>query len=260
MAFGNQDNNEKKNYEPRVYSPYKTSNVDGIDPSSLGVTFFRNLLQLSISPKLQNTGDKIAFDHDNAIVVYLTHTKARILKNEVERVLEGKIDNGGVNTGADGLITFSNGKELGIAGPCLIIRKVDQSGKVISSYAYEFKQQYHCGIENFDQSNSNHEKHYYDNIEVEQFLTLLEEYYKAATGAVAYSVIENSKYDVSRINTKINSIAEKLGIEYNSGNANYSNNRQSFFNGNNNGGTPSYTPSAASRQSTLDDLASQLEE
>ena len=88
MAFGNQDNNEKKNYEPRVYSPYKTSNVDGIDPSSLGVTFFRNLLQLSISPKLQNTGDKIAFDHDNAIVVYLTHTKARILKNEVERVLE----------------------------------------------------------------------------------------------------------------------------------------------------------------------------
>lgn len=258
MALGNSDNNEKKNYEPRVYSPYKMSNVEGIDPSYLGVTFFRNLLQLSISPMNKNTGDKISFDHDNAIVVYLTHTKARILRNEIDRVLAGKIENGGVNTGADGLITFSNGKELGIAGPCLIIRKVDQNGKVVSSYAYEFKQQYHCGIENFDQSTSNHEKYYYDGLEVDQFITLLEDYYVSACGAVAYSVIENSKYDYSRVNTKINLIAEKLGVEFNS-NANYSSgtNRQSFFNQNGNNNTSSYTPS--SRQSTLDELASELE-
>ena len=92
MALGSSDNNEKKNYEPRVYSPYKMSNIEGIDPSYLGVTFFRNLLQLAISPMNKNTGDKISFDHDNAIVVYLTHTKARILRNEIDRVLSGKID------------------------------------------------------------------------------------------------------------------------------------------------------------------------
>lgn len=258
MAFGQSDNNEKKNYEPQVYSPYKMSNIEGIDPSALGITFFRNLLQISISPKNQNTGDKISFDHDNAIKVYLTHTKARILQNEIMRVRNGEIDNGGVNTGADGLVTFSNGKELGIAGPCLIIRKVDQDGTVVSSYAYEFKTNYHCGIENFNQNSSAHDKFFYDDIEVDQFITLLEEYYKAMTGAIAYSVIENSKYDTSRMNTKIGLIAEKLGVTFEKG-GNYSRGGSSYFNNQNSSSSSSNDQSKSMRASTLDEVANMLD-
>lgn len=36
MALGNyNDNNNRRYYEPLVYSPYGTSNTEGVDPSAL---------------------------------------------------------------------------------------------------------------------------------------------------------------------------------------------------------------------------------
>lgn len=262
MALGdnNYDNNNKKYYEPTVYSPYKMSNTEGVDPSALSFSFFRNLLKVSISPMKQNTGDKIAFDHENAISVYLTHTKARMLASEIKNVMENSesTNNGGVPTGSDGLISFSNGKELGINSPCLIIRKIDANGNVLSSYVYQFKCAYHYSIRNFNESNSKHDRYFYDNIEVDQFLTLLDEYYRAMTGAIAYSIIDQQKYDTSRMNTKIESIAEKLGVSFKSNNTNYSNGGNSFFN--NTTSSSSSAASSSSRHSTIEELQSKLED
>lgn len=263
MALGNsyEDNNEKKFYEPTVYSDYRMSNTEGVDPSALSFSFYRGMLKIAISPK-KNT-EKIAFDHENNICVYLTHTKARMLAEEIKTLIANPntMNNVGVTTG-DGLISFSDGKELGINGYCLIIRKIDeQTGVATSSYAYEFKSDYHYSIRNFNDKSKNgtiFDKYFYNDLEVYQFITILEEYYKSATGAIAYSVIDQSKYNNSRMDTKIGLIAEKLGVEFKSAGSRSVGNRNSFFN--NNGVGNGMNKPTTFRQSTIDDLSDQLED
>ena len=216
MALGNYDNN-KKEYLPVYYSGYGAGNKDGIDPSALSYTFYNRMLKLSISPLKVANGDKVTYDHENAAVVWLTHTKARMLADQIKKVLNGEISNGGVNTGNEGLIRFSDGKELGINGYCLIINKVNEAGEVLSSYAYEFKAHYHFAVENYNPQNSEHKKFYYETIEVQQLLDLLESYYMAMTGAVAYSVMDGMRFNTNSTNTKIDLIMSKMGVEYKSG-------------------------------------------
>ena len=68
--------------------------------------------------------------------------------DQIQRVLSGEIANGGVPTGKDGLIRFCDGKELGVNNYCLVINKINESGEVTSSYAYEFKSKYHYAVQN----------------------------------------------------------------------------------------------------------------
>lgn len=216
-------NNNKKQYSPRVYSQYKMSNTESnVDATSLSPSFWNNLLVLSISPKKDTKDGSIAFDHDNAATIYLSHTKARLLYDEI-CVFQQNPDmysNVGVSSGS-GLITLSNGKEYGVNCPLLIISKINaETGEIESSYAYQFKEDYHYTIRNFDKNTSEFDKIYNNSVEIEQLKTLLVEYYKAMTGAYAYSVIDNMKYDISRINTKLDSCAEKLGVEYKSKSSN----------------------------------------
>lgn len=229
MALGNNyDNNKKEQYIPVYYSEYGTGNQDGIDPSALSYSFYNRMLKLSISPLKMNNGDKVAYDHDNAAIAWLTHTKARMLYNEIKRVLAGEISNGGVTTGKEGLVIFTNGKELGVNAYCLSINKIDENGNVLSSYAYEFKSKYHYSVENFNPKDASHKKHLYDNIEVQQLLDVLEQYYLAMTGATAYSVMDANRFSTQANTTKIDLIMSKLGVEYKTGMTSRSSSR-SFF-------------------------------
>lgn len=246
MALGNYDNN-KEEYMPVYYSKYNTGNPDGIDPSALSYSFYNRMLKLSISPLKMTNGDKISYDHDNAAVVWLTHTKARMLADQIRKVLNGDISNGGVNTGKEGLVRFCDGKELGIKNYCLIINKVNENGEVLSAYAYEFKTHYHYAVENYDPKDSTHKKVYYDNIEVDQLLDLLESYYISMTGAVAYSVMDGMRFNTNSTNTKIDLIMSKLGVEYKSGMSSRSS--SSFFDTDHN-----TTNDRSMRSATMDDL------
>ena len=192
-------------------------------------------------------------------VIYLTHTKARMLREEIDRVLTGEKFNGGVNSGTDGLISFSDGKEIGSNYYCLIIRKIDENGNIGSTYAYEFKPEYHYAISNFDSTNSTHDKDYFDNLEIEQFKHLLEDYYNSMTNALAYTVVNSLRFDMSRINTKLTDIAEANGISY-ANRAGNGNNRSSFFNNSDNASQANRTSGhSGSRASTLEELEGRLE-
>lgn len=249
MALGNYDNNKKEQYIPVYYSEYGTGNSEGVDPSSLSYTFYNRMLKISISPLKVNNGDKIAYDHENATSVYLTHTKARMFHDEILKVLNGTTNNGGVSSGKDGLIRFCDGKELGVNNYCLIINKVNsETGEVTSSYAYEFKSKYHYAIENFDPNNSSHKKAYYDDIEVKQLLDLLRTYYEAMTGAQAYSTLDAFRFINNSTSTKIDLIMSKLGVEYKSGMTSRTSSR-SYFD------TTEPSPSDRSmRSATMDEL------
>lgn len=255
MALGDNVNNQnKRNYSPVVYSQYRMSNTESvIDPTNLSTTFTNNMLKISIAPKKTTAGDNIEWDHENGISAFLTHTKARMLYNEIEtfQANPNAYSNLGVVSGA-GLISISNGKEFGINNPVLVIRKLDSStGKVESSFAYEFKTEYNYYIRNFDESTADFDKIYDASLELEQIKTLLKTYYEAMTGATAYSVIDNMKYDTSRMNTKIDLISEKLGIEKATG-GNYNNSNKSSNSIFNN------KPARNFSQGTLDDIESQM--
>lgn len=262
MAVGdNYSNNKQQQRSPEVFSFYTMSNAEGIDPSMLSISYWNGLMKVSISPMLPNPTTEHKWDKDNAIAAYVNHTKARTLAWVISDVLDPNkpdVHSGGINTGTDGLICFSDGKEVGLDHPCIIIRKIDPNdGHVISSYIYEFKFNYHYAIVNYNPNDASHKKIYYDDIEVSQFVEVLNEYYKAMTNAVAYTVIDRSKYDTSRINTKLDSICENLGIDYRDGKANYSRKGgSSYFNkSNGEGSTPS---SATSRAATMDEIDNAL--
>lgn len=232
MALGDmaiQNNNDKGKYNPTVYSPYRLSNPEStVDPTALGAKYWNGMLTLTISPRKNTTDGSIAYDSDNAVSIYLTHTKARILHDELLKFVEdpNQFNNVGVPSGT-GLISICNGKEFGITTPCLVIKKLNaENGSVESSFAYEFKQDFHYSIRNFDESKSEFDKIYYNTLEIEQLATLLKTYYEAMSGAVAYTVVDNMKYDVSRMTTKITAIGEKLGVEFGGGNG-YKNNKSS---------------------------------
>lgn len=258
--YNNQDNNQKKGYEPILYSPYNTSNREGIDPSALSYQFYNGLLKLSISPmkpgvKPEDTSD--VWDHDNAGSVYLTHTKARMLIGEIQYVLDhpDEVYNGGVPAG-NGLVSFSTGKELGATGPCLIVRKIDpNTGAPTSSYAYQFKTEHHFGIRNFDPKDpSSYVEGKYPNLEIEQLLDLLDQYSKYASGAASYMYMYAQKYDTSRINTKIGLIMEKMGIETTGEYSKKNYGGGTYFNNRNN----SNQGSSSMRTNTLEGLQDEL--
>lgn len=263
MALGDNYNNNKKNYSPSVYSQYKFNNIESaIDKTTLAPSFWNSMLKISIAPMKGNDPNNVEFDYDNGINIYLNHTKARMLYQEICKFQENpeQFNNVGVPSGA-GLITITNGKEFGKNATCIVIRKLNsETGAVESSFAYEFKSDYHYSIRNFDESNNGFDKVYYNELELEQFKMLLTSYYESMTGAVAYSVIDNMKYDMSRINTKLNSVAEKLGVSYGKGNKGTGGNNSYFnqANGNNQSNNTSNSGSSYSA-ATYDDIMSQME-
>lgn len=256
MALGTQNsynnNGSNKNQSNvNVYSPYKMSNTEGIDPSAINFTFCLNMLKIGISPK--KPGDQIAFDHEKAIECFLTHSKAVMLMNEIKALLNHEIEDHSVSvlTGKDGMIEFNDGTSFNLDHPVLVLRKLAEDGKPVSNYAYEFKHDYHYTVRGYNPENpADFTKKIYNQLEIDEFLTLLEEYTKASTGAYAYYTLENAKYSQARTDGKINAIMEKLGVEYvkgGNGGGNYARSNNSFFN-NNQGNTPSY------RQGSLDEF------
>lgn len=266
MALGDTyNNNEKKNYSPSVTSAYRYSNPDStIDKTQLSFSFWNKLLKISIAPKKETENDEVSFDHENAGSVYLSHTKAFILYKEICKFLEGyskgtNPDNVGVSSGKDGLIYLSSGKEFNAAGPCLVIRKIDEKGHPTATFVYEFRRGIHSSIINYKEKTASFESNFYDSIEIEQMANLLKSYYESMTMAIAYSIQETNKYDNSRINTKLKVIGEKLGIDYNSkqntGNSNRSVNSSYFSSAKPSSNNIGYSGANSSFESgTLDDI------
>lgn len=266
MALGDTfNNNEKKNYSPSVSSGYRFSNPESnIDKTALTFTYWNKLLKISIAPKKQVEGDTIAFDYDNAGSVYLSHTKALVFYKEIMTFIEewnngNPTTNRGVSSGRDGLVYICNGKEFNASVPCLVIRKVDEHGKCISTYVYEFRTKMHTSVINFTERTSDFETGYYELLEVEQLANLLKSYYESMTLAVAYSIQEVEKYDQSRLNTKLKVIGDKLGVEFKSNTSNNSGRtvNNSYFSSAKQSSTGSHDyngPSTSYESGSLDDL------
>lgn len=258
MALGdtytNGSNNKKEN-NVNTYSPYAFTNAESkIDTTAFNTTFWNRMLILSIIP-IKVNGDNIEFDKDNAGKIYLTHIKAKMLRDEIVEYLKDPMayNNLGVPSGA-GLISISNGKDVaGKVVPMITIRMIDESGKPTASYAYEFKTDYHYSIRNYDDKGE-FDKVYYKDYEIDALIVLLEEYYKAMTGAVAHSVMEFGKFQNDRTKNSLNAIAEKLGVDTGFKKTNSFKSTSAFNNGGRNVST------ASSSNKSLEDIENDFED
>lgn len=266
MSLGNTyNNNQGRQSNPIVdsttYSDYRMNNPDStIDASCLAPRFWKQNLCLSIYPRKNTGNDEIAYDMDNGVTIYLSHSKALILANELKLFLKDPVNYNcnGVNSGS-AVVTISNGAEYGKNTPVLTIRKMDENNNVVASFAYEFKTNY-FSIRNYD-GGSNFDTIYddYKDTEILQLITLLEEYCKASTKAVAHSV-HSSNYSLVRINNTIESIAQNLGVETKSGSGQQRTryNSNSYFGGGNNnpsnGGTYPPRSNVSYGMATIDDI------
>lgn len=268
MALGEDYSTNKPRYnEPEVFSPYWMSNTEGVDPSALSISYFRDCLKLKIRPMLPKPTEKKRWDDENAMTMFIQHTKARILVKCIEDVMDPEkpeIHNAGVNSGAEGFISFSDGSEFGQKGKyCLVLRKVNEQGAVTSNYVYEFKTGYHNAIINYDEkNNSSFDRQFYDSIEIEEFKDILKAYYIAITNATAYSVVNSLRFEHSKFHTKLNAIQDALGISYDKSgnNGNYSRGGRSYFSQQGNNGNKSSGSSSKNsmRESTIDDIENMM--
>lgn len=252
MALGDPNNNNEGNGKIVIshFSEYGSANSTGQSASSrLLFSFYGRTLKVAIAPMIRMENDRPVYEYskENSGVAYLNHTKARILREAILSMKEdSSISNVGVPT-SNKLITFTNGKELGIDTPALIIRELDPNGQVLSTYIYEFRTNNdYYSVNNFVAETSAYDKVFYNNIEVDQFLDLLEQYYKAATGAYAYATTE-AIVNCREVGGAIRDIASQVGVPNNTSRPNYSN--RSFFNNNNGGGG-----TGGFRQGTLDSM------
>lgn len=217
MAYNSYSNNKDANkpYEPTVYSAYRFNNGESsVDKTCLTFSVWKQMLKIGISPRKEGS-EEMVFDMDKGLAVYLNHNKARILANELRNFLrDPETYNGcGVPSG-QGIISISNGNEFGANTPVLAIRKLDESGNVVSSFAYEFKTGYYFSIRNYNGGMQfTRETASYDTLEIESMILLLDEYCKAMTYMLAYSIMDANKYNNDRTYKQLTSIAEKVGVE-----------------------------------------------
>lgn len=241
MAFSDNYKNNNSNQKPRptVYSNYRMSNVESeVDKTNLTFTFWNGMLKITIAPmKPDSSIETPAFDYDGSTPVYLTTVKARLLLDAIAEFQTNKetLTNIGVPAGK-GLLYLSNGKEIGKSGEFLVVKNInEETGAVESSFTYEFNGTKHWMVKDF--KDGKFDTVFSPNLEIEQLKTILTEFVNSSCGAYAYANIDYGRFDNSRINTKLELVMNKLGVETKKGSSNGGGN--SYFNKSNNSSSSS---------------------
>ena len=259
MALGDNTNNKKQNYEETYYSRMRFTNYE--DKKMLSFSFWKGFLKIAISDIRESaTGAGIEYDEIGSI--HLSPTKAHILKEQILqfRSLEDSATTNksfGVDTGIGenkNFIAIGN-KETSSEDDIqrtLFIGKVDINGNLLEGNQFNFNHKYHFGIEWKDLQAMEFDANYLDNTELDMFIVLLDQYISAMSGAIAYSVMDLGRFNNSRLNTKIELVMNKLGIETKSSKQASS---ESYFNKNGLGAaSPENNNRARSQRTSIDDI------
>lgn len=252
------NNNQKRDYSPTTYSGVKLHNIESqVDKTGLGYSYWNHLLRVTITPYKNTPTDSFPeYDQDKAVTIHLSPMKAKMLSNLLRQFIKNpnEFDNIGVPTNK-GIIYFSNGNEFHRQGKYVVIKLIDfKTSQLLSTAAYQFNNSNYFTIRNYVDANSFEQiDEPGETLEMEMFLTVLEEYIKASTCAVAASVAETLKYDFNRL-------YNRLGNSSNSGGgSNGYANSNSYWNSNK---SSSMNSSASNSDSELgiDDISSIIDE
>jgi len=227
--FNSNGNNQSNNkaYENTYYSRIRFKNGD----KQINYNFHSGLLQLEAGTIDNNNG----FKFEAAATIYLSVMKAHLLVSQIDTFLAyreaGEIDPNkafGVTAGMGEKISFIGFSTDENKKIYITIGKFDGTGAITESFKYEFANDYHYALEWNDITANDIIKVYDNTAEVIVFRNLIADFARNMNGAVAYSVADTTRYDLSRMNRRVDQIFDRLGIErqqYNGGgNRNYGNN------------------------------------
>lgn len=259
MALGerNSNNQNGRYYEPVTMSNFIFSNAKAeLEKTQLYFEYWRGFLKVSIAPLKDIDANGVAsYDKEKAISIYLRHPKAYVLLKEIEK-FEANPEahtNMGISSGS-GLISISNGKELGYDTPCLIIRRVNpNTGDTEASTAFVFRNDVHHAIRDYNEDTKSYESVFdeYTGVDLSLIKLVLSEFIAAGTSAYSGDLITKMGYAHYRTNQNIEAIANKLGVDFANRNK-ATKSSASYFNKSNNGNTSSSKPEYTS--ATIDDI------
>ena len=262
MAFNTYNNNQDRP-NSNVYTPIIFSNPDSnLQQTRFSITYFNKVMQISIAPKDATpsaANGYPTFNNTAAIKVYISYYQAKMLSEELKLMFHSdKTDMNNVCLETkNGLLKISNGKEYNSPSPVIAILYMATGGTVISEALYQCKQTYEIPYNYKDGSYSTHK---YPSLEIDTFIMTLEEYYKAASYAIASSVSESSMYHNKAVYDIIRSIAGKVGANtstsYSKAPNQGSYNNHSFLNSNNTNGINEFDSNVPKeyQQSSFDDI------
>lgn len=237
MAFGNNNQGEKKKFEVNTKGP-QFYNRDQNMGGTLIVGYWKEFMTLKICPMLpaNKRSESKVYDYETFINTALTVEKMIILKSAIDGNIMNSLYNNeydfkpiGVSVGAN-FVEISNGKKHNIdkENICLTIyANVDEAGKASDKLTYIFNKNNY--FTNYDHENGTIDKG--DSIEVDfiQFYNCIYQSINAFTNAYAHSIRNTDQYTVSFVRESLSSIKTKLGIESTSYNKPSSNSGATFF-------------------------------
>ena len=209
MALGD---DKKEYYENTFYSRIRFRNTEGF---SLGFSFWKGLLKISISQA------KSTNEYEELTSIHLSPMKALALKSRLEYLLTLDYNDTrlfGVDTGITdtrNIIAVGNDASSTVDSikRYIVIGKVDPSGNLLNPVRFDLNVDYNFSIEWTNLDKMECSKIYDNNLEMNVIVTVLDQFTKSMTGAMAYSVMDMGRFDYSRITTKIESVMTALGLD-----------------------------------------------
>lgn len=225
MAMGDVNNQQnRRSLDDNYYSRTRITANQRV----VGFSFWKGMLKLSISERIDNQGSNPTFNE--LAYIHLSPTKARIFKEEIDKFMIDPSRPRGVNSGSSeiqGVIIIGarEGSTPETPRYFLLIGKVDATGKFVDRCELDFNFNYHSGLVFNDIGDSvDFEKEYYDDLEVRQLKTMLEEYCWSCNGATGYFSADIARYETARMENKIDDMVASMGIERKSSRSNTGNN------------------------------------
>lgn len=260
MAFKSYNNNDRTP-TCTTYSGISFSNPESnIGQTKISISYFNKVMKVSIAARNNggSNNDYATYDNDNAVSVYVSNVKARILYLLIQKLKEEPDTHNVCVELKNGLIKVSDGSEYGSPSPCISISYAAEDGSV-HEIVYQTKAGFHTGAVNY--ANGTYQEVAYDDIELDAFAMALDEYYKASSYALAASVWEANMYRHEYEINLIKSIAEKCGIQSNNSSNPAKFNNKTFLSNNASSQPISNSGSMIPKEyetSTFDDIASSM--
>lgn len=261
MAFKSYNNNDKTPV-CTTYTGISFSNPESsVGQTKISISYFNKVMKISIAAR-NNAGsnnDFATYDNDNAVSVYVSNIKARILYLLIQKLKNEPDTHNVCMELKNGLIKVSDGSEYGVNSYCISISYASEDGSV-HEIIYQTKNGFHTGAVNY--TNGTYQEVPFDDIELETFEMVLDEYYKASSYAIAASVWEANMYRHEYEISLIKSIAEKCGVQIGSGNSNPAKfNNKTFLSNSGNSQQNNNSGSMIPKEyesSTFDDIAASM--
>lgn len=228
-SFGSYNNQ----ISPTVYGYALFNKESLVDKTMISFSMWKTTIKVAIYPLIESEDDQIKYDRKNGVAIYLQPIKAKIFAQIIRDFIKDPVNNHarGVASGQN-LITIEDPTRPDSfnkpgSNPVIVIRKINGEGTLEASYGYEVRSDTATVIKNYNEKTNAFIKDTttFRFMELEMIAMQLDEYTKAMSNAVAFSVTE-------ALYPSLDKIASKLGVDINA--APYKN--SSYFN--NNPGTP----------------------